>query len=422
VKHELEEIYLRAIQLEGSDRQQYLDESLVKLEDREIIDKLLAQQAAAGDYFEGLGDRFNTLLEEPEQGANLPDQIGDYKPTRLLGRGGMGEVYLASRTDGQFDKDVAIKVLPAALIGPQAADLFVRERQILARLDHPNICHLLDGGMSESGGPYFVMEHIDGLQIDQYADRQQLSIEHRLGLFLQVCDAVEHAHQNLTLHRDLKPSNILVNESGQVKLLDFGVAKVIEETAADAVHAPTTHLPVTPKFAAPEQLLRQPVSTRTDVYGLGMLLYWLLAGVDAHNLEQDGTPQNLRILSEEDATLASRRLRKLLVEADSKSRIEQVAKQRQLSANSLIERLGGDLERAPTERYSAASSLADDIRRHLAHRPVLAGPDSFIYNASRFIRRHRLPVALSAVIASLVIALAAVRFGQRGSNNSKTEP
>ncbi len=409
---ELEEIYLQALQLDSPERERYLDGALAGAdEDRRMIDNLLSQQNAAGSYFEGLGDRFNTLLEEEE--PVLPEKIGDYQPTRLLGRGGMGEVYLASRSDGQFDQEVAIKVLPAALAEPQSAALFLRERQILAGLDHPNICQLFDGGMSDNGTPYFVMEHIEGRPIDEYADQNCLSIEARLGLFLQVCSAVEHAHQNLTLHRDIKPANILVAESGQVKLLDFGVAKIVGESNEENPQPLTTHLPVTPKFAAPEQLLGQPVSTRTDVYGLGMLLYWLLAGVDAHKLSNDNIPKNLRVLSEEDATLASRRLNQLLSSADSHDHLETIARQRQLNAKSLVDRLSGDLEnilakslkRQTGERYATAGALAEDIQRHLTHRPVMARPDTFTYSASRFIRRHRVPVALSAVIAALVLAL-----------------
>ncbi len=416
----LEDIFLRALELTGSARLGYLDEACAGSPDeRRQIETLLASEGSANGYFRRLSSQLDGLLGQFDDNFDKievpPDRIGDYQPSRLLGRGGMGVVYLASRSDGQFDKQVAIKVLPTLLASPEAEQRFVRERQILAGLDHPNICHLLDGGVTVDGLPYFVMDYVVGVPIDRHADDQRFSIESRLDLFLQVCAAVEHAHQNLILHRDIKPGNILVTESGQAKLLDFGIAKVISESEQSG-QSQTTQLPLTPRFASPEQLRGQPVTTRADVYALGILLYSLLTGVHAHKLQQRSPSESLRILAEHEPTLASHRLKDLRRKADASEFVADTAGQRQLNPQSLINRLGGDLDNIlakalrhdPADRYSSVAALADDIRRHLNHQPVLARPPSLGYVASRFARRHRLPVALSAVIASLLLTLAAV--------------
>lgn len=412
----VETIYLRARELAGAERDAYLEQACERADDRQHVEGLLASQASASVYFDNLSNRLGGVLREFENDieGEIPTKIGDYHPYRLLGRGGMGEVFLASRSDGQFDKDVAIKVLPSWLANPEAGERFRRERQILAQLDHPNICHLLDGGVTDGGIPYFVMEYISGLPIDEYCDQRQLSIEARLELFLQACSAVEHAHQRLTLHRDIKPANILVSETGQVKLLDFGIAKMLSEGDGAMRHEQlTAHLPVTPRFASPEQLRGESVSTRADVYGLGMLLYFLLTGLHSHRLQQHSMPESLRILSEQEATAASRRVRTLREEPDAEQSVKDLAKHRQQKVQGLIDRLHGDLDNIlakalrqnPAERYASVALLADDIRRHLDHRPVSARPDSLGYVAAKFIRRHRVPVALSGVITGLLLAL-----------------
>lgn len=411
---ELESIFLTALDLTGDDRAEFLRKSCAGApESRRRIENMLANEQQAGDYFDSLGLRVSSLFDEFEQSEELPDQIGDYRPSKLLGRGGMGAVYQAYRTDGHFDKEVAIKVLPTLLANPESRERFLRERQILAQLDHPNICNLLDGGVTPEGMPYFAMEYVIGMPIDEYADTQCLSIEERLGLFLQVCDAVECAHQSLILHRDIKPGNIMVSQTGQVKLLDFGVAKILDESD-DGTGLQTTRLPLTPRFASPEQLQGQPVTTRADVYALGMLLYSLLTGVHAHKLHQRSVPESLRLLSEQEATLASQRLRQESGN-ETQANLLTIAQQRQLGPGRLIERLQGDLDNilakalrlAPADRYAGASAFAEDVRRHLDRLPVSARATTLGYVASRFVERHRVPVALSAVIVLLMLALSA---------------
>ena len=346
------------------------------------------------------------------------ERIGNYRLLSLLGRGGMAEVWLAERADGAFDSRVALKLVRPDLGSEAILSGFLRERRILARLVHPGIARLLDGGRSESDEPYFVLEHVDGTPITDWCAARGVSLEERLRMMVEVCEAVDHAHRSLVVHRDLKPSNVLVDASGRPKLLDFGIAKLLspEPGSAGLVESVTTRLggrAFTPGYAAPEQIMGEPVTTATDVYALGVLLYELLTGGRPFPRASRSLPALMHELTTETFELPSARL----------ERLEHLEGAARPPARTLgAARLAGDLDaivakalaREPERRYPGAAALADDLRRFLAHRPVRARPAGVAYRAGRFIARHRLGVAAASLaVLSLVGGLAAALWQAR---------
>jgi serine/threonine-protein kinase len=353
-------------------------------------------------------DAFGELtMEAAPEASGTPTAIGPYRVLRRIGRGGMAEVFLAERADDEYRRRVAIKIVRAERGGDLAAR-FRHERQVLASLEHPHIARLYDGGMTADGRPYLVMEYVDGRPIDRYADETRLSIDGRLALFDQVCGAVARAHRNLIAHRDLKPGNVFVSADGTVKLLDFGVAKLIEaEDGPD--DAPVTRAGMrvmTPEYASPEQFRGDPVTTATDVYSLGVLLYELLTGVRPNGpagasaralqraaLERDPDPPSLAAARAGEAAAAARGS----------------------TAQGLRRRLQGDLdnivlkalEKDADRRYASVDALADDLGRHRCGLPVSARGDSIGYRAGRFLRRHRAAAAGAAAVVVLVTTLVA---------------
>jgi eukaryotic-like serine/threonine-protein kinase len=358
------------------------------------------QLLGAGGFLEQAGDVFST-------GARTGDTLGAYTLDSLVGEGGMGSVWRARRNDGRFEGQVAVKFLRAGSIGATAAARFRREGSILARLTHPSIAHLIDAGVTSTGQPYLVLEYIEGEHIDRYCDRLALTVEARIRLFLDVLSAVSHAHGHLVVHRDIKPSNVLVREDGQLKLVDFGIAKLLEADDEGAEEAATVltregDRALTPKFAAPEQVAGQPITTSTDVYSLGVLLYTLLSG--RHPFEE--------------ASQSSLELMKAVVDTDPRRPSEAAASgvdpdanaARRGSTTSKLRRdLRGDLDiivqramkKKPAERYRSVDAFADDLRRYLNHEPILARGDSLSYRAVKLVQRHR---ALSAVSALAIVA------------------
>lgn len=343
------------------------------------------------------------LHAEPDEGRG-PDRAGEHMgPWRLvslLGRGGMGEVWMAERVDGQYDAQVAIKLLRGAAEGAPARRRFLREGRILARLGHDHIARLLDAGESERGQRYLVLERIDGERIDVWADRHRLSIDARLGLFEQVCAAVSYAHSNLVVHRDLKPSNVLVQADGSVKLLDFGVAKLLEDdpdapgqtalTLADGVA-------LTPEYASPEQIENAAITVASDVYSLGVLLYVLLAGEGPYADRGSSPAQWARAVLEGEP----RRLSSAtggagdVATARAEARSSTPGEWRRALRGELETIVARALKKQPAERYASVAALAEDIRRYRENRPILARPDSLAYRSRKFVRRHRVGVALS---------------------------
>lgn len=317
-------------------------------------------------------------------------RIGPYLLTELVGRGGMGEVYRASRADREYHHEVAIKLIRHERFSEPVIRRFQRERQVLARLDHPNIATLLDGGVTETGLPYLVMQYIDGVPITQYADRHGLGLRERLALFRTVAEAVQFAHTNLVVHRDLKPSNILVTADGQPRLLDFGIAKLLVPAALEPADTTTTDLHLlTPQYASPEQFLGQQITTATDVYGLGVLLYEVLTGVRPF---QAVSPAELprAILEREPAPSSS----VAPPSGNNGPGVTRPAPDADLDAIVLMA-----LRKEPGRRYASAAQMAEDIQRYLDRRPVLAHPDGWGYRTARFMRRNRLAVAVAAGVA-----------------------
>ncbi len=355
----------------------------------------------------------------PDADAMKGQMIGPYRVERLLGSGGMGMVYLAERADEQFDQQVAIKLGRHRLIDPQTELRLRHERQFLADLDHPNIARLFDGGTTDDGVPYLVMEYIDGVRIDTYCDLHRLNVTERLRLFLTICRAVHYAHQNLIIHRDIKATNILVARDGTPKLLDFGIAKL-----ADAEGAATDGLTrdgaviMTPANAAPEQVNGENITTATDVYGLGLLLYQLLSGLRAFETDGKRPAEVARIIAEESATIPSRKLaqrQKAARDSDdfiALHEFDQVASNRSTSLERLQRRLRGDLDvivlkalqKEPERRYRSANALADDIGLHLKSMPIVARTDSWRYRAGKFVRRHVAAVSASVLMFMVLAA------------------
>jgi serine/threonine-protein kinase len=369
------------------------------------MESLLAEEAALDERQFLAGP---IAAESPAPAPGLVGQrLGSWTLERPLGQGGMGTVWLARRSDGRFEGTAAVKLLNLALLDPVGSGRFRREGSVLARLDHPNIARLLDAGVSYGGQPYLVLEHVEGERIDRWCDIHRLTPEQRLQLFLAVLAAVAHAHANLIVHRDLKPSNILVTDAGTVKLLDFGIAKLLEdETGADSTTL--TDLggrALTPEYAAPEQIAGGSITTATDVYALGVLLYVLLAGRHPTGEGSRTTAEHLQgILDTEPPRLSA-------VATGFEQRGTSRERLRRLYAGDLDNIVAKALKKRPAERYATVSAFVDDLRRYLVHEPVSARPDSFGYRAGKFLRRNRLPVAAAAVIA-LALAGAVVRERQ----------
>ncbi len=331
------------------------------------------------------------LLAEADAAAPPPDRVGPWRILHELGHGGMGTVYLAERGDDQFHKRVAVKLLGRGLRGDDLVRRFRHERQILATLDHPNIARLLDGGVAD-GAPYIVMEYVDGLPLGLYCTERRLDLPERLALFADVCGAVQYAHQNLVVHRDLKPSNILVTGDGQVKLLDFGIAKLLDsEGAPEATALTRTGMYLmTPEYAAPEQVRGGRVTTATDVYALGVLLYELLVGRRPYDL-QGRTPSEIeRVVCGTEPTRPS---------SAAGSLDGAAARRLQGDLDTIILKA---LRKEPERRYPSVLALLDDLRRYREGQPVLARPDTLLYRARKFAGRHRVGVGLTALVAAAV--------------------
>ena len=370
------------------------------LQARGFLDQPAAEQLQPG---RGEGPDLPALSLMPDLAGQ---RIGPYELERELGQGGMGAVWLAHRADGRFDGQVAVKFLKAGLFGKGDSGRFAREGQILGRLAHPHIARLLDAGVHQGHQPYLVLEYVDGLPIDRYCTEHALDVSQRVRLFLDVLAAVAHAHSRLILHRDLKPSNILVTPQGEVKLLDFGIAKLLDDATQAQQGAAATELTqragsaFTPQFAAPEQVQQLDVTTATDVYALGVLLYLLLGG--RHPTADDTQTQLNRLKSVVEL------VPKRLSEVARQQLDPALARQARLLKGDLDTILAKALKKVPGERYVNAEALADDLRRWLAHEPISARPDSRFYVMGRFVRRHRIAVAAGSLAALALVGLTGV--------------
>ena len=414
----VEELFLQASALPDGEQSEFLKNACRgdKELQRYVLKLLRANPAVDQTIQQTIADTIVTAFDTD----NMPDQmrgemIGPYRVERLLGAGGMGMVYLAERDDEQFDQQVAIKLGRHRLVDPDTVARLRTERQILADLDHANIARLFDGGTTSDGVPYLVMEYIDGVRIDTYCDIHQLNVDERLQLFLTICSAVHYAHQNLVIHRDIKASNILVTTDGVPKLLDFGIAKLID-TSGKHTDGLTREGAVilTPANATPEQVQGQPVTTATDVYALGLLLYALLTGFRTYDSDGLTPAEFAQLVSQQDALKPSTRIlneARAAAAADTAS-LETVARDRRTTPARLEKELRGDLDtiilkalrKDPRRRYESVSALADDIRLHLREMPITARSESWRYRAGKFVRRHTAAVAAAAAVVAMLAA------------------
>jgi serine/threonine-protein kinase len=406
------EIFADALELAPDQRPAFIDARCAGQPDvLSAVQRMLAARDDAKPAF--LASVSRELLHDvtAHPAASL-ERIGPWRVIREIGRGGMGQVFLAERADGQFEQQVAIKLLKRGMDSEAILARFRRERQILAALDHPNIARLLDGGIADDGRPYVVMEYVDGESITAFADARRLSVDARLTLLRTVCLAVEYAHRNLIVHRDLKPSNILVTRDGRPKLLDFGIAKLLsapdEQAETSTLTAAGVRL-LTPDYAAPEQFHGGPITTATDVYGLGAVLFELLIGRPPFGETLESGSGRAR--DSEPVSLSTAAVRMAATQQDATGP-DEVAVLRSTDPVRLRRRLTGDLDTivatalrtAPERRYASIGALHDDLRRHQERLPVRARPDTLGYRTSRFVRRHRLAVLAAAVIAVLLVA------------------
>ena len=376
------------------------------------LDALLVEHEAM--HASGFLERAVPLVERPFLTESLAGQVlGAYRLISLIGQGGMGSVWLAERCDGRFEGRAAVKLLNVALMGRTGEERFRREGNILARVTHPHIAHLIDAGVSATGQPYLVLEHVDGHSIDRYCHDHALAIEDRVRLFLDVLEAVAHAHANLIVHRDIKPANVLVSADGQVKLLDFGIAKLLEGDGAwGTLVSDTSALTregiaaLTPQYSAPEQLAHGQVTTATDVYALGVLLYVLLSG--QHPAGDVDSPATLiRAIVDDEP----RRMSDVVVaRTGSAHALTGHAASCGTTPSRLSRMLRGDLDtivakalkKNPSERYASVTAMADDLRRALRHEPISARPDTLWYRTGTFVRRHARGVATFAAVVLLL--------------------
>jgi len=393
---------------------------------RRVVGELLRAEAASADFLarpvEELSDipwarvlaRATTLAGGPfaeEEMDRAGEVVGPYRLLRKLGRGGMATVYLAERADGLWEQHVALKLVRRGLDTEDVVRRFLAERQILSSLNHPNIASLLDGGTTDEGLPYLVMEYVEGTPLTEYCDEQELGIEERLRLFCAVARAVQHAHRSLVVHRDLKPSNILVTSEGRVKLLDFGIAKILDP-AGDGSRTRTALRPLTPEYASPEQVEGAVITTASDVYQLGFLLCELLSGRRPYELRRGLSPARLRArLDDVDPTRPSA----LVTPA--------AARRRGLTPEKLTRRLRGDLDnivldalpRGPERRYPSPAALVEDLERHLEGLPVRARPATLPYRIRKLFRRRPwlAPVTTAALVVLAGYVLTLVRHSRQ---------
>ncbi|HEY7481340.1 MAG TPA: serine/threonine-protein kinase [Gemmatimonadales bacterium] len=410
-------IFDDALELAPDARAAYLDHACAGDAGlRADIDALLAADADSGGLPEAAEAYFPSLIAAAADSVeSVPEElstgtmIGPYRVVRELARGGMGVVYLAERAQGEFEQRVALKLIRGGLSSDEVQRRFLAERQILARLDHPNIAKLLDGGIATEGRPWFAMELVDGAPLLAWCDQRRLGVVDRLQIFEAVCEAVRYAHQNLVVHRDLKPNNILVSTDGRVKLLDFGIAKALEDGQAGGLtggqEAPRTRTELrilTPEYAAPEQVRGEPVTTATDVYALGAVLYELLTGQRVHRFDRHTPAEVERVVCEKDPEPPSAAATRDV--SASAARSTEPHRLRRLLRGDLDTIVLTTLQKEPARRYPSAEMLLDDLRRYRSGLPIKARPESRIYRLGKFVRRHGVGVAAGAALLLALLA------------------
>lgn len=385
----VKEIFLAALEKDSESRRVFLDENCNgDTEIRKEIESLLAEHELLEDFIEQ--PVFNAAEVFTNGGNPTEKHFGNYKIIKEIGAGGMGAVFLAERNDGEFNQRVAIKIIRQSLADREIINRFKRERQILANLNHPNIANLLDGGVSASGEPFLAMEYVEGEAITEFAKRENLNLEARLKLFLKVCAAVQYAHRNLIVHRDLKPNNILVSKEGEPKLLDFGLAKLIDDNLTnDAAQTQTAFRALTPAYASPEQLQNKLITTASDIYSLGIVFYELLTEERPFHFEGKSLDEIIKTVTQAEPPMPSANLQSAIRNPQLKGDLDNIA----LTA----------LRKEPERRYQSVEAFADDIERYLKGLPISARPATVKYRAEKYIKRHKIGVlAASLILLSLI--------------------
>lgn len=410
----LQELFHAASGLPESEQEMFLRRECG--DDLEMLEQLRGLLSEQTDPAEKIGAELADYNNESDLSLE-GSEVGAYRLIRRVGSGGMGSVFLAERADGSFERQVALKVVKKGMDTERVVQRFRVERQILARLDHPNIARLIDGGVTDDGRPYFVMEFVDGQPITNYCDDKRLGVPGRLKLFQKVCSAVQYAHQSLVVHRDLKPSNILVTDEGDVRLLDFGIAKLLDESESEGLTGTGAQL-LTPAYAAPEQLLARDVTTVTDVYALGVILYELLAGRRPFEPKKTPVEYQAEVLSGDPIrpSTALTQLPATANGADDQSAARNVAVARGSQIDRLRAILRGDLDTIclmalrlePESRYSSAEQFAADVQRYLDGQPVVARNHTLGYRLNKYLQRHRLGVISTA--AAIAVFLVTIGF------------
>jgi len=395
----LQELFDAVVELPAARRAAFLDQACDQDFDlrRQVESLVVAGESASkllGGAVESAARVFSGSAIEPEG-----ERLGPYRLLREIGRGGMGQVYLAVRDDDEFRKQVAVKLIRTGMESAEALLRFRAERQILADLEHPNIARLLDGGTTANGLPFVVMEYVGGLPLAEYCRTRSLGTRQRLELFRKVCGAVQFAHQHLVVHRDLKPGNILVGEDGEPKLLDFGIAKLLGEDSGTPRTRTDMRL-MTPEYASPEQVMGLPVSTATDVYSLGVILYEVLAGQSPYTVSAARPADLERAIREIDPQRPS------AVRSSDLNNPAAPPSQRSELAGDLDNIVLKAMRKEPAERYGSAQQLSEDIQRYLEGYPVLARPSTWNYRAGKFVRRNRVAVCAGALLALVIVAFA----------------
>ena len=403
-----------ALDLEPEKRRAYLDQAAGSDPElrRELESLLVAHEKAGTDFLNSPTAPVTAIAASTERSEIfIGKRIGPFQIINQIGAGGMGEVYRAFRVD-EYEKEVAIKVVRAGQESGFSLSRFKNERQILARLDHPNIARLLDGGTTDDGLPYFVMDFIEGRPIDEYCVSHGLPTEDRLRLFSQVCSAVQYAHQRLIIHRDIKPGNILVTSDGTPKLLDFGIAKILDAEAPAGQYEPTLTIfrALTPGYASPEQVKGETITTATDVYSLGVVLYELLTGRHPYRKPNSTAQEMSRAVCEVEPEKPSTAVKRRNPDEIAEPRSLALSDGRDNSTEKLSKRLRGDIDnivlmalrKEPQRRYASVEQFSEDIRRHLENLPVLARKDTVSYRTSKFINRHKAGV-VTAILLTLTL-------------------
>ncbi|MGH8174933.1 MAG: tetratricopeptide repeat protein [Steroidobacter sp.] len=417
----LQELFSRAVELPAEDRPALIERETAGDAGlrEELLDLLAADSAGStSPLTNALGAALDTTTRDRRK-ALVGRILGSYKLVSVLGHGGTGTVYLGERADRQYSAQVAVKIVDSATLQGDLSLRFRAERQILASLNHPNIARLIDAGETPEGQPYLVMEYVHGEPVDRYCDRLQLDLRARLTLFLEICNAVQYAHQNLIVHRDLKPANILVTGEGAPKLLDFGIAKLLDTGDAAALLALTrmNDRLLTPEYASPEQILGRQVTTASDVYALGVVLYELLTGLRPYTVPASASQLELeRSICVNDPVRPSAAVRRAAENGatDDQSEIGVIAQARACTSDKLERKLLGDIDaiimralrKEPQSRYGSVEQLTADVRRYLSREPVQARQGNWLYYSQRFMRRHAFGVSAGAAFVVFIIAFA----------------